>query len=227
MFERLGVGEEVGRHVLQDRLLPEVEADHLRDVVVDRLVVGDARPDRVGDRDVARPVGADQARDAEQRVRAELQRIDEVVIEAAVHGVDALQAARRAHVEHVVADDEVGRLDELDAHLAGEERVLEVGGVQRARQGEAGLADGLELHHSRCQDHLRRSDEDGCLPVIQRSPSPSQRFASGPSLSPRRGEPDGGSNIPLLGEREGPAAKPWEGEGEHRQSLPRTDGAFE
>ena len=46
------------------------------------------------------------------------------------------------------------------------------------------------------------------------SPSPSQRFASGPSLSPRRGKPTTASMTPLLGEREGPAAKPWEGEGD-------------
>ena len=126
------VGQQIGRHVLEDRLLAQVEADHLRDVVVDRLVVGDPGSDRVGDRDGAGPVGAHQARNPEQRVGAELQRVDERVVEATVDRVHPLQARRRAHVTHGVADDEVRRLDELDAHLPGEERVLEVGGVHRA-----------------------------------------------------------------------------------------------
>ena len=64
----------------------------------------------------------------------ELERVDEVVVQAPVDGVHALQAVGRAHVDDVVADDEVGRLDELDAHLAREEGVLEVGRVQRARR---------------------------------------------------------------------------------------------
>jgi len=94
--------------------------------VVDRLVVGDAGADGVGERDGAGAVGAHQPGHAEHGVRAELERVDEVVVEAAVDGVHALQAMRRAHVEDVVAHDEVGCLDELDAHLAREERVLRV-----------------------------------------------------------------------------------------------------
>jgi hypothetical protein len=97
------VGHEVRRHVVEDRLLAEVEADHLRHVVVDRLVVGDAGAQRVGDRDGPRATGAYEARDAEQRVGPELERVEEVVVEAAVHGVHAAQPGRRAHVEHVVA----------------------------------------------------------------------------------------------------------------------------
>ena len=128
----LGVRHQVGRDVGQDRLLGEVVADHLRHVVVDRLVVGDARADRVDDRDRARPVGAHQPGDAEQRVRPELERVHEVVVDPAVDRVHALQAVGGADVAGGVADHEVGGLDELDAHLAGQERVLEVGGVERA-----------------------------------------------------------------------------------------------
>ena len=47
---------------------------------------------------------------------------------AAVDHVHALAPVDRAHVDAVVvADDEVGALDELGAHPLGEERVLEVG----------------------------------------------------------------------------------------------------
>ena len=67
-------------------------------------------------------------------VGQEVQRVEELVVDAAVHDVDALFAARRPHVEHVVAADEVAALDELDAHLPGEERVLEVRRVVHARR---------------------------------------------------------------------------------------------
>jgi hypothetical protein len=128
----LGVGHQVRPDVLEDRLLAEVEADHLRHIRIDRLVVGDAGADGVDDRDGAGAVGAHEARHAEQRVGAELERVHEVVVDPAVDRVDALQPVRGADVAGGVAHDEVGRLDQLDAHLAREERVLEVGRVERA-----------------------------------------------------------------------------------------------
>jgi hypothetical protein len=140
--------EQVGRDVLEDRLLAQVEADHLGHVVVDRLVVGDAGADRVGDRDRAGAVGAHQPGNAEQRVGAELERVDEVVVEAAVDRVHALQAGGGAHVADGVAHDQVGRLDQLDAHLTREEGVLEVGAVERARgpqhDGRIGVGGGRD-----------------------------------------------------------------------------------
>ena len=70
---------------------------------------------------------------AEHRVGPEVHRIEEVVVDPAVHDVDPLLAAGRAHVDALVAAHEVAALDQLDAHLPGEERVLEVGGVVDAR----------------------------------------------------------------------------------------------
>ena len=67
------------------------------------------------------------------RVVAEHERIEELVVDAAIDHVDALEASRRSHVDDVVVADEVAALDELDPHLAREERVLEVGGVVDAR----------------------------------------------------------------------------------------------
>ena len=69
VLEHLGVGEQVGLDVLQDRLLGQVEADHLGHEAVDRLVVGHAGTERVGDRHAARSVGAHQPGHAQQRVR--------------------------------------------------------------------------------------------------------------------------------------------------------------
>ena len=119
--------------MVEDRLLAEVEADHLGHVRVDRLVVGDAGADRVRERDVAGAVGVHQARHAEQAVVAEDERVEEVVVDAAVDDVDPLQPARRAVKTRLSVHDEIAALDELDAHLAREERVLEVRRVVRAR----------------------------------------------------------------------------------------------
>ena len=102
--------------------------------MVDRLVVGDAGPDRVDDRHRPGPVGAHQPGHAEQRVGPELERVHEVVVDPPVDRVDALQAVGGADVAGGVADHEVGRLDQLDAHLPRQEGVLEVGGVERARR---------------------------------------------------------------------------------------------
>ena len=124
--EVVGIGRVEGRHVAEDRLLAEVEADHLRHVRVDRLVVGDAGADRVGERHVAGAIGVEQAGHAEQAVLAEGERVEEVVVDAPVDDVDALHAPRRAVEDAVAVDDEIARLDDLDAHLAAEERVLEV-----------------------------------------------------------------------------------------------------
>ena len=100
-------------------------------VGVQRLVVGEPRADRVGKRDVACAVRVQQPRDAEMRVRPERQRIEKVVVDAAVDHVHALQPRGRPHVDDVVVDEEVAAFDERDAHLAREKRVLEVRGVAR------------------------------------------------------------------------------------------------
>ena len=73
--------------------------------------------------------------------RAEDERIAEVVVNAAVDDVDALEAVGGAHVDDVVVGDEVAAFDEIDAHLAGEIGVLEVGGVEDAgrEQDDVGL----------------------------------------------------------------------------------------
>ena len=125
----LRLAQHPGRDVREQRLLAQVEPDHLRDVGVDGLVVRDAGADGVGDGDVAGAIGGEQPWHAQHRVRPERQRVEEVVVDSPVHDVDALRAPSRAHVQHVVAHEEVLPFDELDPHLLGEEGVLEVGAV--------------------------------------------------------------------------------------------------
>ena len=67
--EMLRLAAAPGRHVLQERLFAEVEFHDRGHVAVDRLVVGDAGADRVGERHVAGLVGRHQARHAERGIR--------------------------------------------------------------------------------------------------------------------------------------------------------------
>ena len=133
----------MGLDVGEQRLLAQVVADHVGHVGVDALVVGDAGAGRVGDGDVAEPVGVEEAGGAELRIGAEGQGVDEVVVDAAVDHVHLLQARGRAHVDEAVVDHEVAALHQLHAHLLGEEHVLVEGGVVDAgsEQDDAGVRD--------------------------------------------------------------------------------------
>ena len=92
--EILALPAAIGRHVLEDRLLAEIEADHRGHVGIDRLVVGDAGADRVRERDIAGAIGVEEAGRAEDRIRPEGQGIDEIVVDPAIDDIDALQALR-------------------------------------------------------------------------------------------------------------------------------------
>ena len=80
---------------------------------------------------VSRParVDAEDAGHAQHRVLLEHEGIEEGVVDAAVDDVDLLQALRRLHHQRAVDHHQVLPLDQLDAHLVGEERVLEIGAV--------------------------------------------------------------------------------------------------
>ena len=125
---------DVGRNLGQQGILVEVVLDQLRHEGVDGLVVRHAGARRVGQRDVARPIGVDQPGNTEEAVAPEGQRVEELVVHPPVDHVHALAAARRAHEDVVVLDDEVRALHEQDAHLPRQERVLEVGRVVNARR---------------------------------------------------------------------------------------------
>jgi hypothetical protein len=60
VLEVVRLAQHPGRDVVELRFLAEVEADHLRHVGVDRLVVGDTGADGVGQRDMAGAIGGQQ-----------------------------------------------------------------------------------------------------------------------------------------------------------------------
>ena len=88
-------------------------------------------------RDVAGAVGGEQPGTPSIESGRNDQRVEEIVVDAPVDDVDPLRARGGAHVEHVVVDEQVLPLDQLDAHLLGEEGVLEVGAVVGARRSAA------------------------------------------------------------------------------------------
>ena len=142
------VAQHVGGHVPEDRLLAQIEADHLRHVRILRLVVGDSRADGVGERHAPGAISGEQPRHAEHRIGAESEGIEEVVVDAPVDDVDLLRALGRAHEYRIVDHDEVGALDQLDAHLLREERMLEIGAVVVAgrEQHDDGILDATLRH---------------------------------------------------------------------------------
>ena len=138
-FQLLGVPAQVRGHVVQDRRLVQVVADHVRHVRVHRLVVRDARPDGVGDRHAPLPVHVHQSRHAQRAVPAERQRIEEIVVDAAVDHVHLPPPTGRAHPHPPAVHEQVTALDEFHAHLLREVRVLEVRAVVHAgRQHDHG-----------------------------------------------------------------------------------------
>ena len=142
----LGVAERIGRHVGQDRLLAEIEADHLGHVDIDRFVVGDPGADGVGQGHAAAAVNRDQPRHAEGGLGMERQGIEKLVADPPVDHMHPLGASGRSHVDGVVLDEQVLALDQFDAHLIGKEDVLEVSAVvgtrRQQRDGRVGYAGG-------------------------------------------------------------------------------------
>ena len=132
--ERRRLAAAESRDVLEQRILAEIEFDEVRHIAVERLVVGDAGADCIGDGHIACQIGAHKARDPQHRGRIEHQRVEEVVVDATVDDVDALRPAGRAHEHDVVGDEEVAALDQFDAELVGEEGMFVIGRIERTRR---------------------------------------------------------------------------------------------
>ena len=117
--------------VVEDRILAEVVADDVRHQRIDRLVVGAAIARRVGQRHASLGVGAHEPGHAEHAVGQEELGIEIGVVDAPIDDVDPLGPLGRAHVDRVALDEQVARFDQLDAHVACQKGVLEVGRVER------------------------------------------------------------------------------------------------
>ncbi len=127
--EVIFLGTKIGVHAPQNRIFPEVIADEGRHIGVDGFVVGDAVAHGIRQGHISRAVGAHQAGDAEHGIRPERERVQKLIVHAAVDHIDALQAVNGLHVNDAAIHDQVAAFDELDAHLLREEAVLEIRAV--------------------------------------------------------------------------------------------------
>ncbi len=125
----VGFPREVGLDIGDDGSFPGVVLDELGDEGIHTLVVRRSVAEGVGHRHVAGVGGRHQAGNAEQGIRPKHDRVEKLVTDAPIDHVHPLQPSGGAHVDHVVVDDEVPALHQFDAHLAGEEGMLEVGRV--------------------------------------------------------------------------------------------------
>ncbi len=148
--EMVGAIAEIGFHGAQDGILVQVILNHGWDMGVDGFVVGDAVAGSVGEGDVAGAIGAHQAGNAEHGIGAETKRIEEVVVDAAIDDVDALEAVDRFHVNDDAVDDQVAAFDEFDTHLLGEEAVFEIGAVVNAGREQDDLGVGVRARRQAC-----------------------------------------------------------------------------
>ena len=130
---------QIGPHIVQDGLLAEIVADHVQHKGVDRLVVGDTTARGIDEGNVARPPGIDDAGHAEQRIGVETKRVEEIVIDAAIDHVDTLQPGGCLHVDHVVLDHQIAAFHQFDAHLLGQECMLEIGRIINTRRQDDDL----------------------------------------------------------------------------------------
>ncbi len=139
---------------------PATEARQIRE---QRGALHEPAPDRVRYGDVPRAQRLDQARNAEQRVGAELERIAKIVVHAPHDHVDLLQASERLQENAVVAHREIGAVDQREVEVLGEVRLLEVRRVRRARG---------EQHDARVVPVVRRQRLQGLTqrPEEQREP---------------------------------------------------------
>ena len=71
------------------------------------------------------------------RGRIELQRIEKIGIDPAQQHVEPLQAGDGADMNAVAADGEIVALDQQEAEIARERRVLEIGFAEGARRQQA------------------------------------------------------------------------------------------
>ena len=122
-----------GGHVVENGIFPQIEADHLRHIGVDGLVIRHPGADGIGQHHAAGAVDREQARHADEGVRVEGEGVQEVVVDAAIDDIHPFQPSGGAHQHLTILDHQIRALHQLHPHLLGEEAVLEVGAVEAPR----------------------------------------------------------------------------------------------
>ena len=129
-----------GRDVGQKQLLVAQRAGDLRHEGQKRAGFQNAGAERVDQRDVAAPHGADHAGRAEARGGVEFERVGEGRVEAAPEHVDRREPRDRADHDAAVLDREVLAFEQHEAEIAGDPGVLVIGVVHQAGREDADAA---------------------------------------------------------------------------------------
>src|SRR5262245_14775644 len=124
-------GQARHRELLVEEVLAEA-----RQEAQERVALDEPRAERVADRDLAGACGLHEARHANERVRAQLERIAEIGVDAPHDEVDGLEPLDGLQVDAVVAHGEIGALDDAEAEVAREISVLEIVLLRRPRREE-------------------------------------------------------------------------------------------
>ena len=127
-----------GRDARNREILVEEVAAQARQEAQESVALDEPRAERVADRDLARASGLQEPGHADERVRAQLERIAELGADPAHDQVDGLQALDGLQIHAVVADREVRALDDAEPEIAREVRVLEIVLRRLARRQEHG-----------------------------------------------------------------------------------------
>ena len=145
IFEVFGPTQHIGRNVLQNRFLVEIELDDIGDIGIDRFIVGNPCAHRVGDRNIAAAVYRQKTGNPQHRGRIEGQRIEKFVVDPAIDHVDPLRPLGGAHIDKPVTHKQIAPLYQLDSHLVGDKGMFEISTVIKTRRqhDDGRLIDGL------------------------------------------------------------------------------------
>ena len=127
----------------EGELLAEQRPGELPEERGQRRVLEEATPERVEYRHSSSPNGFDKAGNPEEGVRPELDRVAPLVVDPSQDHVDRVEARQRPQPDPVVLDEQVAALDERDAEVRGQVRMLEVRLARRAggQDDRPGLVD--------------------------------------------------------------------------------------
>ena len=134
IVERGRLAEPPGRDRRQLQRLAQQLFGQLGQVAEQGAGLEHARAQRVAEQHVAAACAVGQAGHAEGRIGTQFERVAVVIVLAAQDRVHALQACHGLHPDAAAAHRQVAALDEREAEVARQQRVLEIGFVERSRR---------------------------------------------------------------------------------------------
>lgn len=105
------IGHQICLDVGENRIFAEIITDDGRNIGIQSFVVRNTGAERVSETDVSGAISIEQTGDSEARVVPEGQRVDKIVIDAAVDHIHAPKPCRGAHVNIIVVRYQIPALD--------------------------------------------------------------------------------------------------------------------